>query len=168
MKTQVTQNNSYSANRTAEIAVWIIGILVFAFLLANKASANEIYFEDEAYINDIPFDTKMVVENLNNSVFQFEDEAYIDDIPFNTASINAQYLYEEAIAEDYNFEEESDIIDMPFETEVIAATYAYNLVLNENFEMSEENYVDDIPFNTCVIAANATSNTNNHVYACIK
>ena len=40
--------------------------------------------EDETYINDIPFDTKVIFDSV---MFQLQDEAYVDDIPFDTEKI---------------------------------------------------------------------------------
>ena len=49
--------------------------------------------DDEAYIDDIPFDTEeiaaAVLENGLNRLFVMDDESYIDDIPFDT-----QVIYE--------------------------------------------------------------------------
>ena len=54
--------------------------------------------QDEEYIDDIPFDTKKIIEEYsgycagfyNESLdvdFQLEEEEYIDDIPFDTYEI---------------------------------------------------------------------------------
>ena len=105
MKTQETTTTSYAANRTVEITVWLIGILVFAFLLAStNSNASNFQNADEAYIDDIPFDTEMVVHLLMMPEYDFEEEAYVDDIPFNTEFISAQWLYKEAF----------DAINVPF------------------------------------------------------
>lgn len=55
----------------------------------EKAISIDYNFDDEAYINDIPFSTISVSEesNYNKAMdvdFEFEQESYIDDIPFNT------------------------------------------------------------------------------------
>ena len=44
-------------------------------------------FEEEVYVDDIPFDTQKVAvekiyKNALNEVFTFTDEPYIDDIPY--------------------------------------------------------------------------------------
>lgn len=49
-------------------------------------------FKEEPYIDDIPFDTEKVAEQVkhNQSLqveFELEDEEMIDDIPFNTTKI---------------------------------------------------------------------------------
>lgn len=122
MKTQATTTNSYAANRTVEITVWIIGILIFALLIfSTNSKASTFQFEDEAYIDDIPFDTEMVVHLLMLAEYNFEEEAYIDDIPFNTAKISAQYLYNDAMAVNFELPEELYVNDIPFNTCLIAA-----------------------------------------------
>jgi hypothetical protein len=81
-------------------------------------------FEEEEYIDDIPFDTKAVVEAymLNetmNVVFDFEEEAYIDDIPYNTYEIARNHKMEEYLKNVFVFEEEEYIDDIPFDTEEV-------------------------------------------------
>ena len=46
--------------------------------------------EEEAYVDDIPFNTRKIFEeNTTNTapIFTLEEEAYIDDIPFDTKKI---------------------------------------------------------------------------------
>ncbi len=52
--------------------------------------------------------------NLNAAVenFNFEEEAYINDIPFSTECVTAEYLYEKAVNENYDFKEETYIADI--------------------------------------------------------
>ena len=169
MKTYATSTNSYASKRTAEITVWIIGILVLALLLfSTNSKASTFQFEDEAYIDDIPFDTEMVVHLLMLPEFDFEEEAYIDDIPFNTAKISAEYYYEIAMAVDFEIDEEAFVNDIPFNTKAVAMIYNYNLAIEQNYNLPEELYVSDIPFNTCLIAAKATNGSNSDVYACTR
>lgn len=166
MKTHTTSTSSYASKRTAEITVWLLGLIVLVLLLTSgKAQASEFQFEDEAYVDDIPFDTEMVVHLLTNSDFNFDEEAYVDDIPFNTADISRQWLFEQAMMQEFNLNEEAYVNDLPFDTEQIAANYQFRQAMDQVYEMTEENYVDDIPFNTCLIAAKATNGNNNEVYA---
>ena len=53
-------------------------------------------------------------------VFDFEEEAYIDDIPFNTETIAEQTLFERSMNKSYQFEEEAYVNDIPFNTSEIA------------------------------------------------
>ncbi len=48
--------------------------------------------------------------------FNFEDEGYINDIPFGDKTISSEELYQKAIAVDYEFEEESYIDDINLNT----------------------------------------------------
>ena len=47
-------------------------------------------FEEEAYIDDLPFNTRMIAAMLID--YNQEDEEYIDDIPFNTYEIAIEKL----------------------------------------------------------------------------
>lgn len=77
-------------------------------------------FQDEAYINDIPFNTECVSVNCRYKkamavVFEMEDEKYIDDIPFNT-----EYVVEIIDSNTVDFETDAYIDDIPFNTQKIA------------------------------------------------
>jgi hypothetical protein len=54
-------------------------------------------------------------------VYDFEEEAYIDDIPFNTEAIAEQTRFERSMNENYHFEEEAYVDDIPFNTSEIAS-----------------------------------------------
>lgn len=85
--------------------------------------------------------------------FVFEEEEYIDDIPFNTEAIAANYFYAKSISVEYDFEDEEYVNDIPFDTHVIAENYKNEKNLKNIFDFDEEIYVDDIPFNTEKIAS---------------
>lgn len=59
-------------------------------------------------------------ENKDSIEFVMEEEAYIDDIPFDTEKIAQRALYNESQKETYQFEDEAYIDDIPFDTEEIA------------------------------------------------
>lgn len=84
--------------------------------------------------------------------FNFEDEPYINDIPFDTECISRNCLYWKAVAVDYEFDEETYIDDIPFNTEEVSAESSFEQAMNEEFELEDEAYVDDIPFDTYSIA----------------
>lgn len=108
---------------------------LFAILFTAQTFASEFNFQDEAYINDIPFSTEMIFSTIMNPEFNFEEEAFINDIPFNTALL-------------VNFEMEEDYIDdIPFSTDKIVTARTSQ----EFFPIEEEAYIDDIPFNTELI-----------------
>ena len=77
-----------------------ITTLIVAMSFNLTASNMKLVPEEEAYINDIPFNTQEVVANYLynkalNETFAFEEEAYIDDIPFDThAVVEANVLNE--------------------------------------------------------------------------
>lgn len=131
-------------------AIMIILAIVFAASLSASTSMNsdlgnppetelinnalnielmpEFDFEEEAYINDIPFDTECVSKNCIYQkallvTFDFEEEAFVDDIPFETEAV--------VINQEFNFEDENYIDDIPFNTKKIAKYnnrnhYVYN------------------------------------------
>ena len=82
--------------------------------------------EEEAYINDIPFDTRAIaLQSLFLNLEKPEEEAYINDIPFDTETIAALYNYN---LKDIFPEEEAYIDDIPFNTSEIVKEY----LINEN------------------------------------
>lgn len=89
-----------------------------------EVASPEIIFEEEEYIDDIPFDTQAIAEAylLNETMnveFDFEEEAYIDDIPSNTYEVAKNYKIEKYLKNVFVFEEEEYIDDIPFKTEKI-------------------------------------------------
>jgi len=95
-------------NITAAIAV--------AIIFSVNLVASPINFTEESYINDIPFSTTEVYNEIiteqNLAEFDFEEEEYIDDIPVDTKCISTQCLYQKAISVEFNFEEEQYINDI--------------------------------------------------------
>ncbi len=102
--------------------------------------------EEEKYVNDIPFNTKIIVENppdfysyssLINYSIKLEDEEYVEDIPFNTNSVLNLYKANQLIN---NVKSYSEIIT------------------------TEEGYIDDIPFDTkkTVININKSKSCNDN------
>jgi hypothetical protein len=77
--------------------------------------APEVNFEEEAYVDDIPFNTSYVASAA--AVYDMEEEAYVDDIPFNTV-----------LVVNYEMEDEASIDDIPFDTEAIAYNMAKDLL----------------------------------------
>lgn len=156
MKAKLHTNETYSTNRTLETFIWIFGlVLLFAVFSYTNASANTIEFSEESYIDDIPFDTEMIVYGLQTPEFDFEDEEYIDDIPFNTACVSANCIYNIANMVVFEMEEEEYIDDLPFSTVDIAENYTFNMAMAVDFEMEDESYIDDIPFDTYQIVNNS-------------
>jgi hypothetical protein len=129
---------------------------LFLLTLTFGLNASAFNFEEEDYINDIPFDTRVVVENMtevNDFTISFEEEDYRNDIPFNTEEVVASMT--PATDSLIDFEEEAYIDDLPFDTEKVVAAYNYRKAMQTGFVMEEETYVDDIPFNTLLVAKEA-------------
>lgn len=91
---------------------------IFAVFTLSFAHATAFSIKDELYIEDIPFDTERVVEEMKSDtiVFALKDETYIDDIPFDTEMVAIQHQAEESMQVDFELEEEPYINDIPFET----------------------------------------------------
>ncbi len=100
-------------------------IAIFTLIFSASVFASEINFKEEAYINDIPFDTEEVAAvyfDENTVSLDFDEETYVDDIPFNTSAIATDYLYKNAVQVVFNFENEEEINDIPFNTYMVIHT----------------------------------------------
>ena len=120
---------------TVSVAIYtVLFLLIASVAFGSELNLNnnskvvppEIVFEDEAYIDDIPFDTQAIAEAylLDETMkveFDFEEEAYVDDIPFNTNEVVKNYKTEEYLKNICDFEEETYVDDIPFDTEKIAS-----------------------------------------------
>ncbi len=141
----------------AQISTLIL-VITLMFTLNTFAKTKNFAFEDEAYINDIPFNTEMVVNDLKLAAIDFEDEAYIDDIELDTERIANMYNYQKALEHNFILDEEVYVDDITFDTKAIVAVYNFNQALENEFNFSEELVVDDIPFDTMVIANDSNNN----------
>ena len=122
MKTQITNKTRISTSRNLEITMWIMGLIIFALLMSQSSYAgNPPVFEEEEYIDDIPFDTEMVVHLLDLPDQDFAEEEYVKDIPFDTDHVVKMYRMELAMNEVFEMEEEAVVDDIPFDTKTIAA-----------------------------------------------
>ena len=105
-----------------------------AILFSINLTAGTISFEEENYINDIPFNTNQIYNEvlIESGIldFEFAEEAYINDIPFCTECITASCVYEKAIMVAFEMEEESYINDIPFDTECITVQCLYQRALD--------------------------------------
>ncbi len=94
----------------------ITALIAIAIMFSANLNASSVNFSEEAYINDIPFNTTEIYNDIiaeqNLAQFDFEEEEYIDDIPFDTECISAQCKYQKAISIEFNFEEEQYIDDI--------------------------------------------------------
>lgn len=132
--------------------IYTTALITLITLVSINLNASVINFEDEAYIDDIPFNTEEVYANvMMENIFQMEDEVYIDDIPFNTTKIAVAAQTKHVAPEYFEMEDETYIDDIPFNTSTIAANVNYEESTQIAFNFNEEEYIDDIPFNTVKI-----------------
>lgn len=142
----------------------LIASLVLLLTINLNASNLLPSFTEESYIDDIPFDTELIFEQLTMPEFDFEDEAYINDIPAEMLCVSPDCNYEKAVSVTFEPEEEVYIDDMPFNTEKIADNYFFESAINVAFEIEEEEYINDIPFSTSLIASNVSVSMQDNTY----
>jgi hypothetical protein len=87
--------------------------------------------------------------------YSMKAEAYIDDVPFNTEVIVKKHLSEEAMTDTFELPGEAYIDDVPFNTEAIYKEYNSNCAMQQVFEIADEEYINDFPLNTFKIAFKA-------------
>jgi hypothetical protein len=110
-----------SDNRNLEIVLWTFALTIFLMLFMGNAKASTPpQFEEEEYIDDIPFNTELVVHRLTLPDIDFEEEATIEDIPFNTAEIAMMTNFRISMETVFNMEEEEKVNDIPFDTGAVA------------------------------------------------
>jgi len=112
---------------------------------------NLLEFEDEDYINDIPFNTEALAleYKTNEMLTTLGEEEYADDIPFDTEEIALNSITRNMMG---TYSEEAYIDDIPFSTSDL-----YNQHMMENVfdEYRAEQVDDDIPFNTAKLVSDA-------------
>lgn len=116
---------------------YIFATLISAFLnpayFFAHVPAFRFTLEEEAYVEDLDFESESVVFSLATKL---NEESYVNDIPFNT--------YDIAVSAGSKLPEEAYVDDIPFDT--------YEMAMNLALKLPEEAYVDDIPFDTeCVV-----------------
>ncbi len=95
--------------------------------------------------------TLLATINIFASGLDFEEEQYIDDIPFNVEEIAKQARFEMAIAADFSFSDEEYIDDMPFSNDYLTKLKLYAEAISQSFSYDDEKYIDDIPFSTSAL-----------------
>lgn len=120
MTTKTVQKNS--------IMKAIVKIFSLALMLVSSSlTAGNWQQKEEEYIDDIPFNTRLIFDSVQASRFAADfrpaEEAYIDDIPFDTHKIACRSLSDEALRKSYPMPEEPYINDIPFNTQSIASKY---------------------------------------------
>jgi hypothetical protein len=100
----------------------LTAMITLFFTVITTMAQIDFTSDDEAYINDIPFNTETVAGEVQfdrTYGFIMEEEDYIDDIPFDTKAIAYDICCDRELKEKYSFEEEAYIDDIPFDTEKI-------------------------------------------------
>ena len=78
-----------------------------------KVTNSEIYSQtEEAYVNDIPFDTWMISKKASpdDLIFELPEEQYVSDIPFSTEKIFYDIQMKKLTAQ---WKDEANVDDMP-------------------------------------------------------
>lgn len=114
-------------------------------VIANKTDV-EFSLEEEAYIDDIPFDTwEIAMDNdkyLENPGFALEEEEFVNDIPFNTTKVVAKYQMKKAMSVEFLMPREKTINDIPFDTHEIAFNLKDNDIITEGSDSKNSNNTD--------------------------
>lgn len=137
-------------NKAMKANIFTTALIAMITLFSSTAFAADFDFEEEAYIDDIPFNT----EEIYLDSFM-EEESYINDIPFNTALIASNAKLEKYYPYSIKMEEEAYVDDIPFNTQTVVALVNYKKALEVDFSFNDEDYVDDIPFDTEDVALNS-------------
>ncbi len=86
--------------------------------------------------------------NIMATGLEFEQEDYIDDIPFNLEEIETQARYEMALTVEFTFSDEDYIDDIVLDTKYLTSLRLYADAVSKSFSFDDERYIDDIPFST--------------------
>lgn len=112
--------NKYKAMKTLILSfLFIIGLAApnIGKPINDIYSVKEPVFKDEAYVNDIPFNTYEIAVGviLEGDELELEEEAYVNDIPFDTRAIASKFM----LLENLETSDEFNVNDIPFNTEKI-------------------------------------------------
>jgi hypothetical protein len=126
---------------------FIISVLIFGLAATNHGKPiNDIYsikeptIEEEAYVDDIPFNTWDIASDIihEGDEVKMEDEAYVDDIPFDTRAMACACLLRRML----NADGEANVNDIPFSTEEILCEY---LAAKMREQYRNEANINDMP-----------------------
>ena len=109
--------------KTKNLYTAIIISLAVVFAISLKASSAL----DMSIAGNPPVSDIMATE------FDFEEEAYIDDIPFDTECISKNCIFEKALQVDFEMEDESFIDDIPFKTNKVVKQSKAKNAFDEEF-----------------------------------
>ncbi len=91
------------------------------------------------------FSALLISLNIFATGFEFEQESYIDDIPFNVEEVINQISLEKALAVDFSLSDEEYIDDIPSNIESHTSLVHNSNTIYQEFSFEEEEYIDDIP-----------------------
>jgi len=108
-----------------------IAILSLIIISNINVFADGLKLRDEAYIDDIPFNTELIFDSvmrLNNNLStpEMTEESYINDIPFDTETVVESYRSDSALEVRFRIEDEKPVDDIPFNTREIASRHMEN------------------------------------------
>jgi len=95
------------------------------------------------------FSSVLFADDLKKNM---KEEVYINDIPFDTYTIKNEVMQYNALKVQYEMAEEEYINDIPFSTTAIAVENSMTIKILT--DMQDEEYIDDIPFNTTEVVRN--------------
>ncbi len=123
-------------------------IAILAVMLTTNLFASAFSFNEESYIDDIPFNTEEIYNDIvierQQADFNLEVEDYINDIPFDTETITLNNKYQEAISIEFQLEDEEYIDDISYDTECISNDCLYQKAMQAEFNFEEESFINDI------------------------
>ncbi len=103
-------------------------LLLLALLFAIALQASTALKSESLNLLDAPPKVEGVSNNAVSPLsvdFYFEEEEYVNDIPFNTKCVSIKCKYDKAMSKTYILEEEDYVDDIPFDTYAVAKNYNY-------------------------------------------
>ncbi len=162
MKTIANHKNQVGLK--IQVAIFILTII--ALLSGISGSAGTIHnipeLAEEAFINDIPFNTHDVaVDHFLAQALagtKLCEEAEIMDIPFSTAIIAG--LYNKSAQNVVPLVmQENEVDDIPFDTHEVVQDYRFSQI-GEGLLLEPESSVNDIPFETALVLTSNSQEKN--------
>ena len=152
---------------TLTTVITIILITAYSLKAENKNAHSgqfDVKLSEEAYVDDVPFDTEKIVSELEGEEksekqqkdVQLQEEEYVDDLNFNTRQVIINHFHDiwmktkiltKAIGKEINSYNNKGIIQ---QNQINLFKLYETLLKKDKFDvkLQEEPYVDDIPFNT--------------------
>ncbi len=98
------------------------------------------------------FTTGAIAMKPSYNYLPLMNEAYVNDIPFNTSVIAAINTPGSAISNALELTSETYVNDFPFDTRAVAEKESRNLSVLPLLTPEDEPYVNDLPFDTADLA----------------